>query len=699
MATLVEVKVPDIGDFKDVPVIEVLVKPGDAIKTETALVTLESDKATMDVPSPVDGVVKEIKVKLGDKVSEGSLILTVDAESAPAGVAPAQKVKESGHATATGAPSADYGSAGVHDSIDVRVPDIGEYKDVPVIEVLVKAGDTVKVEDALVTLESDKATMDVPSPAGGVVGDVKVKVGDKVSEGGLILTLTTAAPGVGAGAAKAVLGSAPAPASAVGSYSGSADIECEMLVLGAGPGGYSAAFRSADLGMKTVLVERYATLGGVCLNVGCIPSKALLHTASLMNEAKELHAHGITYAAPQIDIDRLRGFKEGVVKKLTGGLAGMAKARKVEVVRGFGRFLDPYHLQVELISATGQDKTGDKKIIRFQKAIIAAGSQALKLPFIPDDPRVVDSTGALELKSIPKRMLVIGGGIIGLEMATVYSTLGTRIDVVEMLDVMMAGADRDLVKVWEKKNATRFDSVMLKTKTVSAEATSAGVKVGFEGAKAPAEPQVYDLVLVAVGRSPNGKVVEAEKAGVAVSDRGFIAVDKQLRTNIGHIFAIGDIVGQPMLAHKAVHEAHVAAEVAAGHKSSFDARQIPSVAYTDPEVAWAGSTEEQCKAQGTNYGKAMFPWAASGRAIANGRDEGFTKLLFDEATHRLIGGGIVGTHAGDLIGEVCLAVEMGCDPVDIGKTIHPHPTLGESIGMAAEVFEGVCTDLPPAKKK
>jgi dihydrolipoamide dehydrogenase len=588
---------------------------------------------------------------------------------------------------------------------EVKVPDIGDFKDVPVIEVLVKPGDVVKPEDALVTLESDKATMDVPSPAGGTVGEVKVKVGDKVSEGSLILTLTTGAPDAGAGAAKPTPAGAPVPPSApktapaAGSYSGSADIECEMLVLGAGPGGYSAAFRSADLGIKTVLVERYATLGGVCLNVGCIPSKALLHTASLMDEAKELHEHGISYAAPQIDIDKLRGFKEGVVKKLTGGLAGMAKARKVEVVRGFGSFLDPYHLQVELISGTGQDKTGEKKIIRFQKAIIAAGSQALKLPFTPEDPRVVDSTGALELKSIPKRMLVIGGGIIGLEMATVYSTLGTRIDVVEMLDVMMAGADRDLVKVWEKKNATRFDSVMLKTKTVSAEATSAGIKVGFEGANAPAEPQIYDLVLVAVGRSSNGKVVEAEKAGVAVSDRGFIAVDKQMRTNVGHIFAIGDIVGQPMLAHKAVHEAHVAAEVAAGHKSSFDARQIPSVAYTDPEVAWAGLTEEQCKAQGIKYRKAMFPWAASGRAIANGRDEGFTKLLFDEATHRLIGGGIVGTHAGDLIGEVCLAVEMGCDPVDIGKTIHPHPTLGESIGMAAEVFEGVCTDLPPAKKK
>ncbi len=588
--------------------------------------------------------------------------------------------------------------------VEVKVPDIGDFKDIPIIDVFVKAGDTVKAEDPLISLESDKATMDVPSPVDGVVKDLKVKLGDKVSEGSLILTLSTGVAGAASAAPPArdtgsPTGAPAAPVPTAASYAGGADIECEMLVLGAGPGGYSAAFRSADLGMKTVLVERYPTLGGVCLNVGCIPSKALLHTASVMDEAKELGGHGIKYAPPQIDIDALRGFKEGVIKKLTGGLAGMAKARKVETVRGIGRFLDSYHVEVELTSGTGHDKTGEKKVVKFQKAIIAAGSQAVKLPFIPDDPRVVDSTGALELKSIPKRMLVIGGGIIGLEMATVYSTLGTRIDVVEMLDGMMAGADRDLVKVWEKKNTPRFDNVMLKTKTVSAEATPAGIKVGFEGARAPAEPQLYDLVLVAVGRSPNGKAIEAAKAGVVVTDRGFVPADKQMRTNVAHIFAIGDIVGQPMLAHKAVHEAHVAAEVAAGRKSSFDARQIPSVAYTDPEVAWAGLTEEQCMAQGIKYGKAVFPWAASGRAIANGRDEGFTKLLFDEATHRCIGGGIVGTHAGDLIGEVCLAVEMGCDPTDIGKTIHPHPTLGESVGMAAEVFEGVCTDLPPAKKK
>ena len=598
---------------------------------------------------------------------------------------------------------------------EVKVPDIGDFKDVPVIEVLVKPGDVVNPESPLVSLESDKATMDVPSPQGGTIKEIKVQVGDKVSEGSLILLIDTAAgvaqtvtPAAAAPppmpqAAPAAAPAAPAtpatPAPNAASYQGNVDMECEMLVLGAGPGGYSAAFRAADLGMKTVLVERYATLGGVCLNVGCIPSKALLHTAAVMDEAKALAHHGIDYGPPQINIDKLRGFKDGVVKKLTGGLAGMAKARKVDVVRGVGRFLDPNHLEVELTEGAAQDKTGAKKVVRFQKAIIAAGSQAVKLPFMPEDPRVVDSTGALLLTGVPKRMLVVGGGIIGLEMATVYSTLGARIDVVEMLDGLMLGADKDLVKVWEKVNAPRFDNVMLKTKTVSAEATPDGIKVGFEGEKAPPEPQLYDLVLVAVGRSPNGKKIDAEKAGVAVSDRGFISVDNQMRTNVGHIFAIGDIVGQPMLAHKAVHEAHVAAEAAAGQKSYFDARQIPSVAYTDPEVAWAGKTEEQCKAEGIKYGKAVFPWAASGRAIANGRDEGFTKLLFDEATHRVIGGGIVGTHAGDLIGEVCLAVEMGCDPVDIGKTIHPHPTLCESIGMAAEVFEGVCTDLPPMKKK
>jgi dihydrolipoamide dehydrogenase len=694
MADLIEVKVPDIGDFKDVPIIEVLVRPGEAVKTEQALITLESDKASMDVPSPLDGVVKEIKVKLGDKVSEGALILIAEAEAAPAGVGPRQTVKGEGHATGEGAPVADYGAAsGVYTAIEVRVPDIGDFNDVPVIEVAVKSGDQVKPEDPLITLESDKASMEVPSPAAGTVKDVNVKVGDKVSEGSLILSLTTgmAAAAPAAGPAGQRPQAPPVPAAA--RHDGDADVECDMLVLGAGPGGYSAAFRAADLGMSTVLVERYPTLGGVCLNVGCIPSKALLHTAAVMDEVREMAAHGISYSAPQIDLDKLRSHKEKVVGRLTGGLAGMAKARKVTVMEGIGAFLDPHHLQVVPKNGAG------RKVVKFDRAIIAAGSQAIRLPFIPDDPRVVDSTGALELRGLPKSMLVIGGGIIGLEMATVYSTLGTRIDVVEMLDGLMTGADRDLVKVWEKKNAGRFDKVMLKTKTVAAEATPDGIKVRFEGEKAPAQPQLYEMVLVAVGRSPNGRNIDAEKAGVAVSERGFIPVDRQMRTNMPHIFAIGDIVGQPMLAHKAVHEGHVAAETAAGRNSVFEARQIPSVAYTDPEVAWAGLTEEQCKAQGIKYGKAVFPWAASGRAIANGRDEGFTKLLFDESSHRLLGGGIVGTHAGDLIGEVCLAVEMGCDPVDIGKTIHPHPTLSESIGMAAEAFEGVCTDLPPMKKK
>ncbi|UEP46181.1 dihydrolipoyl dehydrogenase [Burkholderia sp. B21-005] len=579
--------------------------------------------------------------------------------------------------------------------IEVKVPDIGDFSGVDVIEVNVKPGDVIEKEQTLITLESDKASMEVPSDVAGTVKEVKVKAGEKVSQGTIIAIVETAAsdaaPAKAPEAAKPAP-AAPAPAAApqAGSYSGAADIECDMLVLGAGPGGYSAAFRSADLGMKTVLVERYSTLGGVCLNVGCIPSKALLHTALVIDEAAALASHGITFGKPEVDLDKLRDFKGGVVKKLTTGLAGMAKARKVEVVTGVGAFVDPYHMEV-------QGENG-KKVVKFKQAIIAAGSQAVKLPFMPEDPRVVDSTGALELRQLPKRMLVIGGGIIGLEMATVYATLGAEIDVVEMMDGLMMGADRDLVKVWEKYNAKRFGNVMLKTKTVGAEAKEDGIYVKFEGEKAPAEAQRYDLVLVAVGRSPNGKQIGADKAGVAVTDRGFIDVDKQMRTNVPHIFAIGDVVGQPMLAHKAVHEGHVAAEAAHGEKAYFDALQIPSVAYTDPEVAWAGKTEDQCKAEGIKYGKAVFPWVASGRAIANGRDEGFTKLIFDEETHRVIGGGIVGLNAGDLISEVCLAVEMGADAEDIGKTIHPHPTLGESVGMAAELYEGVCTDLPPPGK-
>jgi dihydrolipoamide dehydrogenase len=528
MANLIDVKVPDIGDFKDVPIIEVLVQPGDRVKTEDPLITLESDKASMDVPSPVDGVVKEVRVKVGDKVSEGSLILVAEAEVEPAGVAPREKVKEGGRSTGEGAPIADYGAAsGVYEVIEVRVPDIGDFKDVPIIEIAVKSGDKIEPEDPLITLESDKASMEVPSPAAGTVKDVRVKIGDKVGEGSLILTLetgvTAAAPAAPTTTREAI--AAPAvPIPVVARHVGEADIECDMLVLGAGPGGYSAAFRSADLGMSTVLVERYPTLGGVCLNVGCIPSKALLHTASVMDEVKQMAAHGISYTAPQIDLAKLRAHKEKVVGKLTGGLAGMAKARRVTVLEGVGKFLDLHHLEVTPKNGAG------RKVVKFDKSIIAAGSQAIKLPFIPDDPRVVDSTGALALQQMPKSMLVIGGGIIGLEMATVYSTLGTRIDVVEMLDGLMTGADRDLVKVWEKRNAGRFDRVMLKTRTVSAEATPDGIKVGFEGEKAPAQPQLYDMVLMAVGRSPNGKRIDADKAGVAVSDRGFIQVDKQMRT-------------------------------------------------------------------------------------------------------------------------------------------------------------------------
>ncbi len=576
-------------------------------------------------------------------------------------------------------------------SHDIRVPDLGDFHEVPVIELHVKPGTVVAAEDPLITLESDKAAMDVPAPRAGTIAELNVKVGDKVSKGTLIATFEDAGSQQQSADTPSPGTSASTTATPARRPGAEPDITCEMLVLGAGPGGYSAAFRAADLGFKTVLVERWPVLGGVCLNVGCIPSKTLLHTAAVIDAATALAAHGIAFPPPQIDLDRLRAHKDKVVRKLTTGLAGMAKARAVTVVQGSGTFLDPHRLEVD----DGQRR----KVVQFERAIIAAGSEALQLPFLPQDSRIVDSTGALELNSIPKRMLVIGGGIIGLEMATVYATLGARIDVVEMLDGLMLGADRDLVKVWQKKNAARFATVMLKTKTVAAEARDDGIHVSFEGAAAPAGAQRYDLVLVAVGRMPNGGRIGADKAGVDVDARGFIATDRQMRSNVPHIFAIGDIARAPMLAHKAVHEGHVAAEAAAGKPSAFDARQIPSVAYTDPEIAWAGVTEDEARTQGIAFEKAVFAWAASGRAIANGRDEGFTKLLFDPETHRVIGGGIVGTHAGDLIGEICLAIEMGADAVDIGRTIHPHPTLSESIGMAAEVFEGVCTDLPPPKRK
>ena len=607
--------------------------------------------------------------------------------------------------------------------IDVQVPDIGDFDEVAVIEVLVNVGDTVAVDQSLVTVESDKASMEIPSSHAGVVKAMTVKLGDKVTKGSVLLQVeaqvdaaipaaaataahTTAAPEAKVAVPAAV--AARAPAVAVDAPS---DTDCDLLVLGGGPGGYSAAFRAADLGLKVIVVERYATIGGVCLNVGCIPSKALLHVAAVMDEVKHFDALGISFGAPEVDLNKLRTHKETVIGKLTGGLAAMAKMRKVEIVRGVGNFVGSHQLEVAETEGSAQALTGVKRTLSFKRAIVAAGSQAMRLPFMPEDPRVVDSTGALALKSVPKRMLILGGGIIGLEMGTVYSTLGARLDVVEMMDGLMQGADRDLVKVWQKMNADRFDNIMLKTKTVAARATAEGIEVTFEGEGAPA-PQTYDLVLQAVGRSPNGKKIGADAAGIAVTDRGFIDVDIQMRTNVGHIFAIGDIVGQPMLAHKAVHEAHVAAEVIAGElqgnaelaSAAFNARVIPSVAYTDPEVAWVGLTEDQAKAQGIKVKKGLFPWTASGRAIANGRDEGVTKLLFDDSPEahghgKILGGGMVGTHAGDMIGEVALAIEMGADAVDIGKTIHPHPTLGESIGMAAEVAHGSCTDLPPTRRK
>lgn len=595
--------------------------------------------------------------------------------------------------------------------IELKVPDIGGHSNVDVIEVFVKPGDVIEKEASLITLETDKATMEVPAEAAGTVKEVRVAVGGKVSEGDVVVILeaagaAAAAPAevkpvetTGVASATTQAGFAPQAAPVAASHSGGADIECDVMVLGGGPGGYSAAFRAADLGLKVVIVERYATLGGVCLNVGCIPSKALLHNAAVIDEVSHLAANGIKFGKPEVDIDMLRGYKEKVIAKLTGGLGGMAKARKVEIVRGNGHFIDPHHIEVSVTTGKGREESGEKKIVKFKNAIIAAGSRVVKLPFIPNDPRVVDSTGALELKGVADRMLIIGGGIIGLEMGTVYSTLGARLDVVEMLDGLMQGADRDLVKVWQKWNAHRFDNIMLNTKTVAVEPKEDGVWVTFEGEQAPKEPQRYDLVLYATGRAPNGKLIGAENAGIAVTDRGFIQVDKQQRTNVPHIFAIGDIVGQPMLAHKGVHEGHVAAENCAGQKAYFDARVIPGVAYTDPEVAWVGVTEDEAKKQGLKIEKGVFPWAASGRAIANGRDEGFTKLIFDAESHQIIGGGIVGPHAGDMIGEVCLAIEMGCDATDIGKTIHPHPTMGESIGMAAEVAHGTCTDLPPQRKK
>ena len=629
-------------------------------------------------------------------------------------------------------------------TIEIKVPDIGGHDSVPVIEVLVKVGDTVATEQSLITLESDKATMEIPSSAAGVIRELKLKVGDEVSEGAVIAVLETdgaavspspspasgddrkdaggramqgaIAEGRGEGAGspgspneEATKSSQP-PASSPPSLQSSlqgreeakapqaaaasskpADIQCQLVVLGSGPGGYSAAFRAADLGVDTVLVERYGTLGGVCLNVGCIPSKALLHAAAVIDEAAAMAAHGVAFGAPKIDLDKLRSFKGKVVGQLTGGLAAMAKQRKVRTLVGTGMFVSPHEMEVQTAEGT--------KLIRFEHAIIAAGSQSVKLPAFPwDDERVVDSTGALELKDVPKNLLVVGGGIIGLEMATVYSALGSAVTVVEFMDQLIPGADADLIRPLAKRLGSRLKGVHLKTKVVSAKATKKGIEVGYEGDSIP-ETTLFDRVLVAVGRSPNGNMIGADKAGVAVSERGFINVDTQMRTNVPHIYAIGDLVGQPMLAHKATHEAHVAAQAVAGQKSHFDARVIPSVAYTDPEIAWVGVTEREAKEKGLKVGVGKFPWGASGRAIGIDRTEGFTKLIFDEDTHRIVGAGIVGVHAGDLISELALAIEMGAEAADIALTIHPHPTLGESVGMAAEVYEGTITDLYLPKKK
>ncbi|MEX0960627.1 MAG: dihydrolipoyl dehydrogenase [Burkholderiales bacterium] len=593
--------------------------------------------------------------------------------------------------------------------IEVKVPDIGDFKDVPVIEVLVKPGDSVEEETSLITLESDKATMEVPSPAAGKVKELKVKVGDKVAEGALILTLEsdkagaktpagggenkeqkqakaeTPPSGTGAKAAPA----AAAPVSSAPAEKG--DIHAEVLVLGSGPGGYTAAFRAADLGKKVVLVERYPSLGGVCLNVGCIPSKALLHAARVVAEAEEMGHAGISFGKPKVELDQLREWKESVVNKLTRGLAGLAKQRKVQVVQGVGRFGSANMLEV---------KTGDGvKKVSFESAIIAAGSQAARIPGFPyDDKRLMDSTSALELEEIPKRLLVIGGGIIGLEMATVYDALGSKVTVVEMMDGLIPGADRDLIRPMHKRIEKRYEGIHLKTKVAKLEAQKSGLKATFEGENAP-EAQVYDRVLLSVGRRPNGKAIEAAAAGVKVDERGYIAVDNQMRTNVPHIFAIGDIVGEPMLAHKATHEGKLAAEIIAGHKGAFDARTIPSVAYTDPEIAWMGLTETEAKSRKIDVEKAVFPWAASGRALATARDEGMTKLLFDKDTKRLLGAGMVGPNAGELIAETVLALEMGADAEDIGLTIHPHPTLSETVFFAAEIAEGSITDLYMPKKK
>ncbi|OYQ71692.1 dihydrolipoyl dehydrogenase [Wohlfahrtiimonas chitiniclastica] len=680
----IEIKIPNIGNFDAVDVIDVLVNVGDVVSVDQNLLTLESDKASMDVPSDKAGKITEILVKVGDQVKEGDTIAMIE----PASSEDAPKAQDTAESAAPeAAPSTST------NVIDIIIPNIGNFEAVDVIDVAINVGDTIHKDQNLVTLESDKASMDVPSEIDGTITEVLIKVGDQVKEGVVIARAQVGAAPTTAQAAPKAEPKAETIVEPAAATAAPSNVDCDVVVIGAGPGGYSAAFRAADLGLKVALIERYSTLGGVCLNVGCIPSKALLHVVKAKEEAeKHLKHAGIYFDAPRIELDEIRNYKSSVVSKLTGGLAAMAKMRKVDVIQGVATFKDDHHLTIQL-------SEGGERTLSFDKAIIAAGSRAIHLPFMPEDPRIIDSTGALELREIPKRMLVIGGGIIGLEMATVYSNLGANVEIVEFTEGFIPGADRDLTKIFEKYNKDRFTKTMFKTKVVGAEALPEGIKVSFEGDNAPSEPQVYDYVLVAIGRAPNGLTLNAENAGVNVTDRGFINVDKQMRTNVGNIFAIGDIVGQPMLAHKAVHEAHVAAEVCAGHKRFFDIKQIPSVAYTDPEISWAGLTETEAKAQGIAYEKAVFPWSASGKALASSREEGMTKLIFDPESKTILGGAVVGINAGDLIGEIALAVEMCADVTDIAHTIHPHPTLIESVGMAAEVAEGACTDLPPAKKK
>ena len=583
---------------------------------------------------------------------------------------------------------------------EIKVPDIGDFQDVEVIEIICKIGDKVVAEDPLISVESDKATMEIPSPTAGVVRKIRIKVGDKISEGSLILEMEKSEVSTNKDNKQTneKADSTENSASLVpnhetpDTYSGNADIFCDVLVLGSGPGGYTAAFRAADLGQKVVMVERYERIGGVCLNVGCIPSKTLLHAAKVIDESESMSKNGIYFDKPKIYLDQLRDWKKGIVNQLTAGLKSLAKQRKVEIVSGIGEFRDKNHLYVT-------DNEGKKTTIYFENAVIAAGSKPVKLPFLPEDSRIIDSTGALELTDIPGHLLVIGGGIIGLEMATVYNALGSKITIVEMLDSLMAGADRDIVRPFQKRISKQYEHIWLETKVTKVDALKKGLKVHFEGKNAPEKPKMFDRILSSVGRTPNGFSIAAQKAGVTVDDKGFINTDSQMRTNVSNIFAIGDIVGQPMLAHKATHEAKVAAEVISGMKSHFDARTIPSVAYTDPEVAWAGITEEQAKKEGITYGKGNFPWVASGRSLSLGRSEGMTKIIFEEDTNRVIGVGIVGPNAGDLIAEGALAIEMGCDAGDLSSTIHPHPTLSETVSFAAEAFEGTITDLYLPKKE